>query len=292
MLAAWKSWYTQMHEQAQPRHRLFHDQTTAAAKRVTAQAQRISMDKTNQLTLPDGTSIEYGIRVSTRARTIRLTLNAADGLTVVTPPRIGHQRIAALVTEHAGWIARRMKHFDALRTQIAAELATRPVMFELPALAESWRVDYQATSSPAVRARTRQTGQIIMAGAVDDTAACHAALRDWLARRARATLPEWLSRLAAEANLQYTGVTVRNQRTRWGSCSAAGRISLNSTLLFLRQELVQYVLWHELCHLIELNHSRRFWEQVQRLEPNVQALRQQMRSAWEIVPAWAHPPSR
>lgn len=129
-------------------------------------------------------------------------------------------------------------------------------------------------------------------GAIDDIETCHAALRRWLARRATEALPPWLERVASQCGQKPTAVSIRNQRTRWGSCARSGRISLNCKLLFLHRDLVRYVMVHELCHLIECNHSHRFWACVRSLERGADASHGQMRDAWRLVPAWAQPPVR
>ncbi len=129
----------------------------------------------------------------------------------------------------------------------------------------------------------------MVSGPVNDEERCKAALRRWLARRARDTLEPWLTALAVDTGLTFKRVTIRSQRTRWGSCSPHGVISLNRKLLFLPRELVRYVLIHELCHTRELNHSARFWSCLRQLEPDTDALHGRMRDAWKSVPGWAHP---
>jgi len=126
-----------------------------------------------------------------------------------------------------------------------------------------------------------------VAGAVDNVGACHAALRRWLARHATKALSPWLENLAEQTGLRYTDLAIKNQRTRWGSCSSNGRISLNCKLLFLPRELVGYVLVHELCHLWAANHSERFWAHLRQCEPAADSLHGRMRGAWRFVPAWA-----
>lgn len=88
-----------------------------------------------------------------------------------------------------------------------------------------------------------------------------------LRRVAERDLPERLRVLAADHALPVAGVTVRAQRTRWGSCSPSGRISLNWRLIQLPTDVSDYVLLHELAHLRHLNHSARFWREVDRLCP-------------------------
>ncbi len=80
-----------------------------------------------------------------------------------------------------------------------------------------------------------------------------------LTHRAKEILPARLAQLAAQHNMHYTSCTIRSSHTRWGSCSSRGTISLSSYLMLLPQQLIDYVLRHELCHTIEMNHSPRFW---------------------------------
>ena len=80
-----------------------------------------------------------------------------------------------------------------------------------------------------------------------------------LTRRAKELLPPRLKALATEKGFAYNGCTVRNVHSRWGSCNAKKNISLSIYLAMLPNELIDYVLLHELCHTVEMNHSDRFW---------------------------------
>lgn len=240
-----------------------------------------------KLVLSDGRTLNYAIQSSPKARVLRLKLSARQGLVVVAPRMLGRRRLMELVSSKAQWIETRLAEFDAVRHLIGSEPATRPQAFDLPALAQSWRVEYRATRSRTVGARTDQPGRVIVMGAVDDAQACHTALRRWLARQATAALSPWLADLATQTKLRYANLAIKNQRTRWGSCSTTGRISLNCKLLFLPRELARYVLLHELCHLLEANHSDRFWMHLRRVEPAADALHGKMRDAWKAVPNWA-----
>jgi predicted metal-dependent hydrolase len=82
------------------------------------------------------------------------------------------------------------------------------------------------------------------------------------------------------------GLLVKNQRTRWASCSAKKNLSLNTKLLFLSPDLVRYVLIHELCHTVYMDHSKEFWRFVASHEPGYKALDQALREAWKTVPDW------
>lgn len=78
-------------------------------------------------------------------------------------------------------------------------------------------------------------------------------------------------------NFPYNRISIRNQKTRWGSCSRAGNLNFNYKIVFLPEELVDYIVVHELCHLRELNHSPRFWRLVAQSLPNFLELREKLR---------------
>ena len=100
-------------------------------------------------------------------------------------------------------------------------------------------------------------------------------LRELAARQ----LPARLLELARAHGLAVAGVSVRNQRTRWGSCSPSGRISLNWRLIQVPPAVSDYVLFHELTHLRHLNHSARFWRELARLCPHHAEARRWLRSS-------------
>jgi len=81
-------------------------------------------------------------------------------------------------------------------------------------------------------------------------------------------------------------VQVRLQRTRWGSCSSNGTISLNASLLLLEPALVGYLMVHELSHLRCLNHSAKYWRHVERFVPDYRSLDRRLAEAWTELPLW------
>ena len=87
------------------------------------------------------------------------------------------------------------------------------------------------------------------------------------ARRAKIELPARAWELAATVGVEVKQVTVRNQRSRWGSCSATGTISLNWRLVQTPDSVRDYIVYHELMHLREMNHSERFWARVEEVCP-------------------------
>ncbi len=204
------------------------------------------MIQTAQVKLEDGRSLDYEIRTATKAKSVRLKMTARDGLTVFAPKGLSTDQVVELVDDKQSWISSKLTQFDQVRTLLGEMPTSCPQAFDLPAVAESWRVEYKPTRSKAVDAKPETQGRLIVYGATGNGERCNAALRRWLARRAKDALGERLTRLSADTGLTFKSMTIKSQKTRWGSCSSSGVISLNCKLLFLSAELVRYVLVHEL----------------------------------------------
>lgn len=162
-----------------------------------------------------------------------------------------------------------------------------PLEIHLPALGETFSVTYRHTPSRSVQARSNGSGELVVSGCVSDLMEVKKGLRRWLVRQARASLVPWLEELSVLARMPYGAVSVRGQRTRWASCSSRGDINLNYKLLFLSSDLVRYILNHELCHTIHLNHSRSFWKTLASIEPDYRIFNSLAKRGMEEVPEWA-----
>jgi hypothetical protein len=127
---------------------------------------------------------------------------------------------------------------------------------------------------------------LIMNGNIDNQNGCLALLRLWLQYQGRLHLVPWVEKISQEKGLTFRAVQIRGQKTRWGSCSSRGTISLNYKLLFLPRSLVNYLILHELCHIVHLNHSQNFWSFVSSFEPDCKSLDAEMKGAGQFVPRW------
>ena len=121
------------------------------------------------------------------------------------------------------------------------------------------------------------------------TASLRSTVKARLVTVAQAVLPGWLAEIAALHGFRFGDVAIRLQRSRWGSCSAKGNISLNAALLFQRPDVLRYLFVHELAHTKHLDHSRRFWDLVGQCEPEYRQLDAQLRRGWRNVPDWLRP---
>lgn len=255
--------------------------------RDAALPRRHGAEAVREIRLPSGRVVRYRARRSQRSRNVRLRISPLDGLSVTLPTWFPGGRIDEVLHEKAAWIERHLARIAAMvPPALPVSAGARPERLELVAVGEDWRVVYRAQSRATVGLRVEGPGRLLAAGPVDEPSLCQAALKRWLAQRARSALQPWLDELSAHTGLRYARMSIRAQRVRWGSCSADGAISLNLKLMFLPPELVRYVLLHELCHTRELNHSARFWRLLESVEPRARSLHLGMQAAGCFVPRW------
>ncbi len=228
----------------------------------------------------------YTLRVSRRARRASLKVCPIEGVIAIVPPGYDRRHLDVFIEESRSWLEHQLGWLK--RQRQPAKSRELPHRIALPAIDASWTVEYRSTAAARISVRGRAARQLVVSGDAQDPGACRKALRRWLARQGKAHLEPWLTDLASRHGLRFSRVTVRGQRTRWGSCSSEGNISLNYHLLFLERSLVNCVLLHELCHTVHLNHGRRFYALLRRLEPEFEKFERRLSDGWKQVPGWVY----
>ncbi|MCX7005679.1 MAG: SprT family zinc-dependent metalloprotease [Kiritimatiellaeota bacterium] len=228
----------------------------------------------------------HTIRRSARAKHVRLKVTVQDGLCVVVPRHFDVAKVPALLKRQERWITNAL----ARTQQMSQHLEQQPLPFlperlELSALGEEWAIHYREST----RARlVLQEGsrELVFSGKSFPRAAVIAKLKGWLRGRVASALAPLAFEFARQKGMTIRKVLPRSQRTRWASCSAKGTLSLNTKLLFLPPDHMRYVLIHELCHTVHMNHSRSFWRLVETHEAHFRLLKRQLRDAWKNLPPW------
>ena len=220
------------------------------------------------------------MRVSQRARRLSIRIYPGGKVEIVVPPRVLPITVQRFIGQHREWIDRRVTEWRAT----VAPVPTRPEQIDLKALGACYRVEYRSRAG-AMRVRQRED-VLEVSGAVDSLKHVAAALERWLRRCVVEAMEVQLRDLAMEGGFHFARVKVRRQRTRWGSCSSKGTVSLNVCLAFLDPAVVRYLLVHELCHTRHMNHSARFWALVEQHEPDYRQLDRGLNRGWKEVPGW------
>lgn len=235
----------------------------------------------NDTTLDGDARVALTIRRSLRARQLILQVLPPRTVEVVVPKGMRPETVESFVHDHREWIERAGR--ELLESYPEPEF--RPSMIELPAIEQSVRVAYFPSTDSRAHYRY-DLGELRLYSTAEEFPDTAKLLRRWLLSQGRATLKPWLLRESKRTGLVPHGIQVRLQKTRWGSCSSSGNISLNAALLLIPPELVRYLFIHELCHLSHLSHSKHFWQAVAHHEPGFRQFDRRLADCWKHMPAW------
>lgn len=196
----------------------------------------------------------YTLKRSKRARRVNLRLCPERGLELIVPLQCTDEMALEFLNEQKAWV---YKHKALLNPK--PTVAKLPEKLELPALEKNWFIRLENISGYKKIKLLEMRNELVLFGENLALEPCLKELKQWLYMLAEKELYLWLRQLSNETGLAFNRLTIRNQSTRWGSCSHDKNISLSVKLLFLPKNLTEYVLVHELCHTKHLDHSARFW---------------------------------
>lgn len=207
---------------------------------------------------------------------MRIAIKPFVGLEVVIPKRFPKYRIPHILQQNEAWIVRQLaKHADSF---IPPSL---PDSVHIQLSDETFFIAYKK----GVKASHQQHGNKLLILHTTEEQAIQV-LRRWFRQKARTMLEPILQQSAQETGLKYHRISVRSQKSRWGSCSARGTISLNDQLLFMPAATVRYLMIHELCHTKHMNHSKRYWQLVESHCTDFRLHENTLNKGRECIPAW------
>ena len=224
--------------------------------------------------------VPYVFKRVPRRRRVHIVVSDEGTIEVRAPWRFSVASAREVLRENAQWV---MRSLDGARKR----LARRPRLVtgaRLPLLDESLRLEVRRMAqfdlfgdNRPVRSRAERRGttlRVNTASLGDDE--LRALIERWYRREAATHLAGRIDHYAPRLGVRPSRVSIRGQRSRWGSCSGKGTVSLNWRLMMVPGELVDYVVIHELCHLRHMNHSPRFWAMVSDAVPDFQQRRRRL----------------
>jgi len=218
------------------------------------------------------------VRVTGR-RHVHLVVGDDGRLQVRTPWFFPRAETEATIRAHSAWVRK------TLAAARAHHLQRPPIRTgaRLPYVDERLRLEILRARRATRATRVERAGDSLLVYApTPDPEELRGVLRGWYRREARGYLSRRLANLSSSLGVRPSRLSIRGQRTRWGSCSTSGAISLNWRLMLVPSALSDYVIVHELCHLRHMDHSRRFWDMVASAVPDCHARRRELAA----VPSW------
>lgn len=201
--------------------------------------------------------------------------------------------IDRLLLKHRDWIIRQLGKHASTRQPAGAQQNTVPEYLEIGATLERIAIHWNNRAARNAYCLLEAEGParlMLSTKGPEDAGAALKLLRIWVKDYALRVFEPQLGKIAAENGFEVRAVKTRLQRTRLGSCTRRGVISLNAAMLFFPPELVRHLMLHELCHLKEMNHGPGFWKLLLSLDPQGLKHDKALKKAMRSVPGWLFMP--
>ena len=203
----------------------------------------------------DGQTISYIVRRSAKAKHIRLDVRSETGLTVVIPNSYNARYIPDLLEAKREWILCKLAKYGRFRShKIENELKSGDI---LPYLGQDLEVVKRQNHGTGDSVRLQRNKLIIVLRA--ENGRLDLLVEQWYRMQAAELIRGKVEKAGTRFGLTYNRIIIRGQKTRWGSCSRKGNLSFNWKLIMAPEPVIDYVIVHELAHLKEMNHTKRFW---------------------------------
>jgi len=203
-------------------------------------------------------TISYIIKRSARAKHVRLEVRQETGLTVVIPRSYKLKQLPTLLESKGNWILDKLTKYG--QAQSLSDKKETKSGDTIPYLGQNLEVIQRQNRRNANSIQLERNGLVVAIGSASSR--LNLVLEQWYRMQAAKLINERAEKLSACLGLPYNRIIIRGQKTRWGSCSHKGNLSFNWKLIMAPEPVIDYVIIHELAHLKEMNHTKRFWELV------------------------------
>jgi len=228
------------------------------------------------LNIPDIGDIQ--LIKSDKAKNVSITIEPLEGVIVKLPRRCSYAAAEEVVFEKITWIRRNKKHVEIIEEQ--------HTIFDDETIFKTREHELEIIRGFSQTIRSRLSAgkikvYIPLAKNIKDKDAQEAireGIEKAMRKEAKEYLPQRISLLAYENGFYMNRVFIKNTKTMWGSCSYENNINLSMQLMRLPDELIDYVMLHELAHTVEKNHSKKFWELLERILPGAKRLDKELKN--------------
>lgn len=215
--------------------------------------------------------IAYYLKKSKRAKYIRIEINAEGMINLIVPERASTETAESFILSKLEWIAKHQtkvlaRTIKSPNRRIDFFLFGRRLKYKFNKIegAKRYRISYIIDS-------------LMIEGPDSDKSVMEKLYDEWLRAQANAYIPKRVKFYADKYNFEYNRVTIKNLKSKWGSCSSKNNLNFNLKLMKYRKEVIDYIVVHELCHLKEMNHSKTYWALVSSIIPNYKELEKELK---------------
>lgn len=210
----------------------------------------------------DDVLFDVNFRHSNRAKYLSIKLDSSKNIEVVLPHGYKFERAESFLYQKSDWIKKHLKKLPSVSFSYFGQKVEIEQTYDL--FIKKHKLKFEKNKLQIVSPQ----------GSRDKI---NTLFEAWLKIKAKQYLPVRAAELAELHSFKFKSVRIKGQKTRWGSCSSKKNISFNYRLMKYRNEVIDYVIIHELCHLKEMNHSERFWKMVENICPGYKLLKKELK---------------
>jgi len=219
----------------------------------------------------ENSPIEYKLKVSKQARRLSLRYDHR-GLHIISPRSISKHQAQELIRKHLAWVLKQQTHYAQISVQKLYDGA------EVDIFGDREKIRYVLEENSA---KVAESGEHLV---VKAAAGEHQkVLTKWLRQIAKRGIIARVSELAVKHGFKYQNISIRDQSSRWGSCSSQANLNFNWRLMLAPLFVLDYVIIHELAHTQQMNHSSAFWEIVANCMPDYRLAKKWLKSEGKLL---------
>ncbi len=227
-----------------------------------------------------GREVAYSLTISHKAKNLRLMVDREKGLEVVIPAYFSTDLVEPILIKKQKWILGKLAYFEQLKQRQNG----RRVLYR----GREYEVEIRVVKGAAGTVQVEEEKLLLLVPAGAESSAA-AVLESWFRAMARLLINQRVRVVNQELNLDFNRVFIRGQKTRWGSCSRLKNLNFNWRLVMAPLQVIDYIVAHELMHLIQPDHSKNFWSLVEGVCPDYKECRKWLKSNGHRLNFWFEP---